>query len=321
MKQLSSLEIHYLSKEISDLKDSRIDKIYQPEKNLIYFSLYKSGQGKKILSINVGKSLFISESKDYGETLGFGMLLRKYLDGNFLTSIEQVNSERIVKFTFNLKDDKKHLYVEFFGKGNAILCSSDDIIINALEHHEFKDRTIKPKIKYENPSKKFDMFKLTQKELNEMLSSSKKDSIVTCLATELGLGGIYSEEACLNSKISKNSAPKDIDEKFAAILLASVKKLISKKISAKAVFENGNVIDAVPFDMEIYALKEKKDFESFSSSLEFYYSQFKEVKETKQEKELKSMQKMIEMQQAKISEFEAEGKESLFIKNILLSRM
>lgn len=114
-KQLSSLDINFLLKELEILKDSRVDKIYQPEKNTTIFSLYKTNVGKKILKINIGQSLFLIEEKEsYEETLGFGMLLRKYLDGYFLYDIEQIKPERIVKLSFKIKDNKKNLYLEFF---------------------------------------------------------------------------------------------------------------------------------------------------------------------------------------------------------------
>ena len=51
LKQISSIDSHYLVKELQVLKDSRVDKIYQPEKNIIIFSFYKTNVCKKILKI------------------------------------------------------------------------------------------------------------------------------------------------------------------------------------------------------------------------------------------------------------------------------
>ena len=107
-KQLSSLDLHFLIEELMALKDSRIDKIYNPEKNIIIFSLYKTKIGKKILKIDVGHSIFLTEEKEEGETLGFGMFLRKHLEGYSLTSIEQLKPERILKLTFKTKDSKNY---------------------------------------------------------------------------------------------------------------------------------------------------------------------------------------------------------------------
>ena len=88
-KQLSSVDLHYLVEEFQILKDSRIDKIYHPEKELLVFSLFKTNIGKKLLRIDVGKNLCIAEEKEvYGEILGFGQFLRKHLDGLFLVGIK-----------------------------------------------------------------------------------------------------------------------------------------------------------------------------------------------------------------------------------------
>src|SRR3989344_2055856 len=290
-KQLSSIDLQYLVKELQALKDSRIDKIYQPEKELIVFSLYKTNAGKKLLRIDIGKSIFIAEEKeDYEEILVFGQFLRKHIDGYFLTEIEQIKPERIIKITFKAKEEKKFLYVELFGKGNAILCDEHNVIMNALEHHEFRERSVKPRLKYVYPMMNYNLFGLKEEDLALLLKNSKKDSLVTSLATELGLGGLYSEEACLLSNIDKNINPKNIDEKQTQLILNSIKKIINHEADAKVILENDNVIDFTPFEFEHYSDRKytKKSFNAFNEAVSFFYLQFKETKETEQEKRIKS---------------------------------
>ena len=258
-KQLSSLDLHFLVKELKDLENSRIDKIYQPEKNVIIFSLYKSNVGKKILKIDVGKSMFIADEKEEGETLGFGMFLRKHLDGYFLSRISQVEPERILKFSFKVKNNIKDFYIEFFGKGNAILCY-DDIILNALDHHEFRDRTIKPKIKYKFPLMKHNYFQLSTNELKELLKNSKKNSIVTSLAIELGFGGIYSEEICLISDVDKGTDPKKLSDEEIGSISDNIKKIINKEIKPSVIYKDGDIADFAAFDLKFYSKNEKKEF-------------------------------------------------------------
>ena len=309
-KQLSSLDLHHLLKELEVLKDSRIDKIYQPEKNSLIFSLYKTNIGKKLLKINIGQSLFIAEEKeDYGEILGFGMFLRKHLGGYFLFDVGQIKPERIIKFSFKIKDDKKYLYLEFFGRGNAILCYENDIIINSLEHHEFKDRTIKPKIKYKYPIMKYNFFDLDKNGAIDLLKSSKKDSIVICLAVELGLGGVYSEEICLLSEMDKNQKPQDISEKQMQLILNSIKNLVNKKIEPQVIFEDNNLIDVVPFGLQFYQNYQRKSFPAFGEALSFFCSHFKEVKQTEFDKKLRNLQRIVEEQKAAIEELKNQEKE------------
>ena len=209
MKQLPSLDLHFLLKELEDLKDSRINKIYQPEKNLLIFSLYKTNSGKKLLKIIIGQILFLDEEKEDYETLNFGMFLRKHLYGYFLDDIEQIEPERILKLSFKVKNDIKTLYLEFFGKGNAILCDENGIIINSLEHHEFKDRTIKPKIKYKYPIRiakenvgNKDILKLIkQKKIKKLICGHihEAGNKACSLKGKLIKQNIFSEELFLNS--------------------------------------------------------------------------------------------------------------------------
>src|SRR3989338_797990 len=310
-KQISSIDLNYLAKELQVLKDSRIDKIYQPEKELLVFSLYKTNVGKKLLRIEIGKALFIAEEKEqYGEILGFGQLLRKHLDGYFLADIEQLKPERIIKITFKTKEETKCIYIEFFGKGNAIVCDEHNVIINALEHHEFRERVVKPKLKYVYPIMNYNSFEIDRKQLEELFANSKKESVVVSLATELGLGGLYSEEVSLLSNIDKNTNPKNITENQTQSILNSIKKIINQKIDAKAVFdENGNVIDVVPFELHFYQKYKKQEFKTFSEAVSYFYSQFKEIRESASDKKIKELQRIIKSQKRTIEELRKEEHE------------
>jgi len=309
-KQISSMDLHFLVREMQDLKDSRIDKIYNPEKETIIFSLHKSNVGKSLLRIDVGKAVYVFEDKEgYPEILGFGQFLRKHLDGHFLTGIEQVQPERIIKFTFKAKESLKYLYIELFGKGNAILCDEHNVIINVLERHDFRERSVKPRLKYAYPIMAYNVFDLNEGNLIDMLRNSKKDTLVISLATELGLGGLYSEEVCLLCGIDKNTIPKNIDEHQIQSITSSIKKLSGKKTDAKVVLENSNVADFIPFDFEFYKNREKKAFDSFSRAISYFYSQFKEVQETPNEKKIKELQRITEQQKQAIGELKKEEHE------------
>ena len=309
-KQLSSLDLHFLLKEFEMLENSRISKIYNQEKNTILLSLYKTNVGKKLLKINIGQFLAIVEEKETeGESLGFGMLLRKHLDGFFLVSIEQLLPERIIKMTFKVKDETKYLYLGFFGKGNAILCNEHNVIINALEHYEFRERVVKPKLKYVYPIMRYNIFDVSRKQMEELFQNSRKDSIVTCLAVELGLGGVYSEEVCLLSEIDKNENPNNVDGKQIELLLGSIKEILNKKMNPEVILQDNNPVDATPFSLKFYEKSEKKNFSSFNEALSFFYSHFTEIKKTDFDKKLRGLQRIIDEQKQAIAHLREEEKE------------
>lgn len=309
IRQISSLELHFLLQEIQILKNSRINKIYQPENDVLIFILYKRNIGIKILRVMIGKALFLDEGKENYETLGFGMFLRKHLNGYFLYDIAQLEPERILKLSFKIKDDKKFLYLEFFGKGNAILCCENNIIINSLGHHEFKGRTISPKVDYKYPIMKYNLFYLNKEDLIDLFNNSKKDSIVTCLAVELGLGGVYSEEMCLLSNISKNKKPNVIESNEIDLISHNIKKIINKKIEPRVILKYDKPEDVTPFGLEFYKKYEKKEFSTLSEALSFFYSHFKEAKETEFDKRLRNLNRIIEEQKEAIEELKKEEQE------------
>jgi predicted ribosome quality control (RQC) complex YloA/Tae2 family protein len=213
MKSLSSIEVHHMVSELKQLEGSRVDNIYQKGKEEFLFQLFKSNEGKKLLKAVVGKSLFLTSFKEeMGSSSGFCMMLRKYLEGSFLEAIEQVEPERIAKLIFSIKEKKFHLYIELFGKGNVMLCTEDQIIIDAIHHLEFKDRTVGPKATYKHPTQQYNVFSLDKEFLASALASSDRDSLVKCLAIDLGMGGLYSEEACLHAKLDKSAKPADITQ-------------------------------------------------------------------------------------------------------------
>ena len=291
MKRISSLELSYLIKEFVILEKSRVDKIYNYGKEDIYIQLHKSNEGKKILRIIVGKSISLSPTKSTDEKPSeFCLLLRKNLEGKFLDSIEQLGPERILKFVFKTKDETKKLYLEFLGKGNVILCDNKDVITNSLINLKFRDRSILPKQNYVYPHMQYNLFDIDEKNLAELLKNSKKNKIVTCLATELGLGGVYSEEICLLSNIEKSTIPKKIDDKQISKLISSIKKIINKTLNPQIIYKNKEAVDAVPIELELYNDYEKKKFSNYNDALNEYFAQ-----ETTKKKESPYIKKITEL--------------------------
>jgi len=283
MKQLSSIEIYFLLKELKKLENSRVDRIYNSGKGEVYIQVHKSNVGKKILRIIVGKTLFVTGTKSVDETpSGFTLLLRKHLEGKFLYSIEQLEPERILKLIFKSKDEVKQLYLEFFGKGNVILCDNNGVITDCLIRHKFRDRSIMPKQKYQHPKMEYNIFYLSKSDISDLFKKSKKDKIVMSLAIELGLGGVYSEETCMLSDLDKNIDPKKINNDEITKILNSIKKIIKPKINPQIIYDNKETLDVIPLDLELYKNYEIKKYPDYNEALDEYFTQ--EINLAKKEK-------------------------------------
>lgn len=311
-KQLSSLDMHFILNELKELEGSRADRIYSSGKEEIYIQLHKSNVGKKIIRVLIGKSIFAAEAKSIDENpSGFCMLLRKHLEGKFFDSIGQLEPERILKLTFKSKEESRILYIEFFGKGNLIMCNQDGIILDSLIHHRFKDRNVAPKEKYLYPIMAYNFFDISEKKLSELFKNSKKDKVVTSLAVELGLGGVYSEEACLEAGIDKGVKPLEITNAQIKKIVSKIKKLINGKSKAQIIYKDKQAIDVAPMELALYKDYEKKEFSSFSAALEHYFTHEAQLvkKESPHTKKINEVMRIIGEQEAAINEMQAKEEE------------
>ncbi|MEA2036635.1 MAG: NFACT family protein [Nanoarchaeota archaeon] len=318
---LASLEIHSLVEELQFLVGGRVDNIYNPQKEELILQLHKTGKGKQLLRIISGKLFYLASKKAPSEAPSqFCMFLRKHLGNYRLKSVRQLESERIVEFLLE-KDEKKKLIVEFFGKGNILLCDKDDMILSALVYHKWKDREIKPKLKYSYPTMKYNFLNLKLSELKDILKESK-NNLGKCLAAELGLGGSYSDEICLLSDIDKKTLPLKLEEKDTDNIFKSINKIINNQINPAVFYKDNEVKDIVPIELKIYGGLEKKDFKSYSDAFDYYFiSEFKEEKpKTKQEKELERINRMLSQQEQtikklKVKELDERAKADLVYQN------
>lgn len=277
MKQeLASIELQYLVQEFQVLLNGKVDKIYQPEKDEFLFQFYLQGQGKRVLRMLSGKFIYLTKHKSESPQKPFGycVYLRKYLNGARLLGISQVDFERIVKLVFETsregKTKKYRLYVELFGKGNIILCDDHDVILSPLETQTWKDRVIRAKEIYTFPKRGADPRTITEADLISLLRSSDKDSLVKALALDLGLGGVYAEEACLLAGVNKEekSASVASQDKQCKQLFAMITGLCNHQLTPCLVQQNEEVVDIVPFPLRRYQMFTSSPFPNYNEAMD-----------------------------------------------------
>lgn len=149
----------------SKLVNGRIDKVNQPEVDLLVLNVHTNDSSYKLL-ISSGSSHarvhLTSESPlNPPKPYKFCMLMRKHLTGAVITEIRQVGGDRIIEIIFECQDElgfrvPKMLAIEIMGKhSNAIFVDlTNDKIIDAIKHVNEQDsryRQIFPGMKYEYP--------------------------------------------------------------------------------------------------------------------------------------------------------------------------
>ena len=152
-------------KSVDELKQElltgRITKIYQLSKYEMLFTIRQQRQNKKVLfSVHPTYARTQLTHLDYthaSEPPMFCMLMRKHLEGTIVTDIEQVNNDRIIKFTIMQKSEfggdlTKYLYLEIMNKhSNFILTTADGKIIDCIKHIPplmNRHRTLQPSATY-----------------------------------------------------------------------------------------------------------------------------------------------------------------------------
>ncbi|MBI2663989.1 NFACT family protein [Candidatus Woesearchaeota archaeon] len=268
MKQLSAVEVHFLTAEMQFLVGSRLQQVYQPAKNELVLQFYVRNKGSALLKVRVPELLYLASGKDSAPKVsGFCSLLRSKLGSSTLSSISQSGFERIVQLSFSSKKGSFGLIFELFSKGNIILTSGQKIAAVQQKQH-WSSRQLRMGADYALPPKAADPRVLGEKKLLEMLKSTNKSDLVRFLAIELSLGGLYAEELCLLAGVGKKSKPADVSAADAGNLLQALKKLLSSGLSPSVIYEGGKPINAVPVALSYYRGSETKARKTFSEALE-----------------------------------------------------
>jgi len=302
-KELSSLDLYYLVKEFSILKNAKVNKVYH-YRNELLLDLHVPSKGKFLLKVVLPSLIFITkQKKEYLAPSGFCMFLRKDLVNARLRNIQQIESERILDLEFE-KEKKYHLIIELFSKGNIILCRSDYKILGALTVQKWSNREIKKGNKYIYPERRYNLFKIKEKELKDLIENSKMDSVVKILAVDLGIGGVYAEELCLLARTDKKK--KKPDDKEIKKIFSELKKLRNKKLNP-GIYDNN---DIVPFELEQFKELKFKKYKTFNEAIEEKYGKEEDIVSTRHDFKIDKILRILEEQKDKIGELEKEAEEN-----------
>jgi len=302
---LSSVEIKYLVEEFKEIVNAKVDKIYQSGKEEFLIVLHVPSKGKRFLKVGVGKVAYLASSKqDYDEPSSFCMFLRKYLVNSRLREIGQIGSERIMLLRFESKKNEYVLVLELFSTGNVVLCDKKMRIMGALDFASYKDRKIRKGETYKHPSKDLNLFEIDRKMFSDAMNRSKKDSVVTFLAVDLGMGGIFAEEACLNANVNKDTGVAGLPEKEEDKLFDAVIEVIN--YSPRPMLYGK---EALPTRLRLYKDKKGKECESFSRAIEEIIEEKKDAGSPYQ-KQVDKLKRIIDSQEETIKKLKKEEKEN-----------
>jgi predicted ribosome quality control (RQC) complex YloA/Tae2 family protein len=278
---LTSVDVATIVKELSSLRGARIEKVYQSG-NEIRLKLSREKRDLVIDSRRIHLTGCARKAPRVAPS--FAMLMRKHLRGVRIEDIKQHDFDRIVEIYMSRREEKFLLIVELFSNGNVILLDENRRILFPFKHMSSKAREIRKGEEYKFPLPLLNPLDISREALVNSLSRSNGD-VVRTLAHDLSMGGLYAEEVCIRSGIDKNMAASDLSEEQIDLihenLIGMLEPVRSNKLSPHIVLAEDTserpggtrpkMIDALPFELNLYEKKEKRYFGSFNDALDGFF--------------------------------------------------
>ncbi|WP_033153652.1 Rqc2 family fibronectin-binding protein [Streptococcus equinus] len=257
--------LHHLTKELQDeLLYGRIQKVNQPFEHELVLTIRNNRKNYKLLlsahpvfgRVQITKTDF--QNPQTPNT--FTMIMRKYLQGAVIESLEQIDNDRILEIAFSNKNEigdnvKVTLVVEIMGKHSNIILidKAESKIIESIKHIGFSQnsyRTILPGSTYIAPPKTDakNPFSVSDEKLFEILQT---EDLAPRHLQKLfqGLGRDTAEN--LSAQLSDDKI-----KQFRAFFARDVQPNMTDKSFAAVLFDNSN---------------KEKTFDSLSELLDVFY--------------------------------------------------
>lgn len=288
---LLALDGIFLYTTLEELKNtilnSKISKINQPEKDEIIFSLKKDKDSYKLLisASSVYPRIHLTDinKKNPMKPPMFCMVLRKYLSNSKITSIYQLQLDRVVFIDFQGKDElgfeKTYtLIIEIMGRHSniSLVEKNNYIILDSIKHitPEINSiRTLLPGLKFILPpeSNKLNPLNYTYENFEKfILENNIKLNNTFISKVFMGVSNQLSKEIInsLNTELSLENL-KNIYKEIELFF----NKVNNKDFSFFITLEDNNLKDFFPINLPSLEEDNKKYFSSPSKTLEYYYSE------------------------------------------------
>lgn len=280
-----------LKDELSSLLGGgRIDKIYMPDRDSVIMGIRSLGKNYRLfLSSNpsMPRISLTNQTREYPiNPPMFCMLLRKHLTGGRLISVTQPETERIVEFLFESRNElgdmvSKKIIVELMGRhSNIILLDETDKVLDCtrlVDASVSSVRTVLPGITYQPPppQNKLSPLDITEEDIQEIIFS--------CPAEQKIDGYILGKIAGFSPLLAREAVFRAVGntEAFAGELTIEMKNSVSYKLweiilqIKEKEYTPGFVLDESgnPYDFSAIEIKQVtfKKTENISEMLDDFY--------------------------------------------------
>ena len=313
---MSNVDIYTVSNELNNLlSGARVDKSFQPTKDIVVMRFHVPGTGRIDLVMQCGSRIHTGQYPLENPTTPptFPMLLRKRIKGAHVESIKQHNFDRVVEI--RVKKDKYYtIIVELFDKGNIILLDDENNIILPLKRKQWSTRDISSKKEYLFPEERgINPLTVNEEEFEKLFDDEESDAVRTLAKN--GLGSLYAEEiikrANENIDVDKNTPNSEITEEQITGIFHAFKELfesLTQESIKPQIVKKDNKEDVVALDLKKYDDFEKTYYETFNEACDEFYSKkvntgIKNIKESAWNKKVNKFEKRLHLQEETLDNF------------------
>ena len=274
------------------LTDGRISKIIQPETDELILTVKSRKQQYKVL-LSASASLplvYLTESSQIAPMTApnFCMLLRKYIGGGRIVSIEQPHLERILIFHIEHRNEMGdlccwRLIIELMGKhSNIILVREDNVIMDSIKHISAAVSSVREVL----PGRSYFIPKTLEKQDPLTISESefaafvcpRPVNIAKALYTSLnGISPLFAEELCQRASLDGGMSAESLSAAECTHLYHTFARAMEDVRAGRftpTIYYRGSLpLEFSALELTQYRDAEAKAFPSISSLLEAYYAQ------------------------------------------------
>lgn len=284
---MDGLTLGFMARELREtLSDGRIEKVSQPEKDMLVLVIRAQGKNYKLL-LSAAPSfarahLTNANYQNPADAPMFCMLMRKHLQGGRLTGLEQLSGDRVLKLTVENKDElgdtaPRELYLELMGRHSNLTLVKDGRIVDAIRHVSgdmSRVRQALPGLPFVPPpaQDKIDPAELTEDALAERLSqlSGPLDkALATCIR---GLSPTAAREIAFRATGLHRTELGDLNiSELSDVVCALFRRMPQIGQPTAQMGPDGLMVDVLPFTYLSLETGLQKPYPTLSAALDAFY--------------------------------------------------
>ena len=192
---LDGLTMSVLARELNEsLQSGQIQKLYQVDKHSLLFKVRSANQDVNLMiTVGANPAVYICNPlQDLPkEPSSLCMFLRKHIEGSRITSVEQINGDRILcihidKLEMDGFITSTSLYIELMGKYSNCIFVQNDTILESIIHVSpmmNRERSVGPKMAYELPpnSNRVSLLDFSEEEISNLLKTFGSGTVINTI--------------------------------------------------------------------------------------------------------------------------------------------